>query len=265
MRLIIPCIILMLCGCSTSHLVKKEIRNRYNGFHHASTALNIDSLVLVLNPLSAREREKIIVPLMLAGNIPAFNLKFKLVRMQSEDSSRKKYTATVFVSPDYLSIGNNNAFMRMPLTPQAAQVIADSLHAMLPTKKIVDAIYQHAAIRLEPQPITEARDSLSTFLRHHRIIQEQLNFKYNGQLLAGIKKDVVRDKAAGSVKPGRVNIYGWHKLNGEPIQPLYSGHADWYVDYSHGIRLLYEKMIINGKVLMVRDVLNDPVLSKLIR
>ena len=37
-------------------------------------------------------------------------------------------------------------------------------------------------------------------------------------------------------RPNRVAIYGWHYLNGQPIQPTYAGHVDWYIDYSHGIR-----------------------------
>lgn len=33
------------------------------------------------------------------------------------------------------------------------------------------------------------------------------------------------------LKTNRVTIYGWHKLDGKPIQPLFTGHVDWYVDY----------------------------------
>jgi len=44
-----------------------------------------------------------------------------------------------------------------------------------------------------------------------------------------------------------VAIYGWHKLDGKPIQPLYTGHVDWYVDYSHGIRLVSRTIYIDNK------------------
>ncbi len=65
-------------------------------------------------------------------------------------------------------------------------------------------------------------------------------------------------------KKDRVAIYGWHKLDGLPIQPLYTGHVNWYVDYSHGIRLVYETVWVNGKAMNYKEVLKDPQLKKLI-
>ena len=59
-------------------------------------------------------------------------------------------------------------------------------------------------------------------------------------------------------------IYGWHHLTGQPIQPLYTGHVDLYVDYSHGIRLVYRTIFVNGKPMDYIDVLKDPVLSRLL-
>lgn len=47
-------------------------------------------------------------------------------------------------------------------------------------------------------------------------------------------------------KPHKVAIYGWHYPGGEPIQPLYAGHWDRYVDYSHGLRLVSDNLIIGG-------------------
>jgi len=265
MKLLIISTLVLCCSCTATQLVKKEIKQQYESFPYAKEVINIDSLADVLHPLSAREREKTIVPLMLAGNIPALNLHLKKVNLNFTDSSGKKYKATLFVSPDYLSIGNTENYMHMPLTPQAAQQIADSLHCILPTKKMVDLIYENAAIKSEPNPLTEKRDSMKTFLQHHRIIREQLNMKHSRGIIAGTKKDVVQTPGIYTAsKPNRVAIYGWHRMNGKAIQPLYTGHFDWYVDYSHGIRLIYEKMIVNGKILFVKDVLNDPVLSGII-
>ena len=65
-------------------------------------------------------------------------------------------------------------------------------------------------------------------------------------------------------KPNKVAIYGWHQLDAKPIQPLYLGHADYYVDYSHGIRLVKETMTVDGKPRKVEDVLRDPEMSKLL-
>jgi hypothetical protein len=43
-----------------------------------------------------------------------------------------------------------------------------------------------------------------------------------------------------------VASYGWHKLDGKPIQPVYAGHVNWYVDYSHGIRLIAKQVKMDG-------------------
>jgi len=81
--------------------------------------------------------------------------------------------------------------------------------------------------------------------QHHLIIEGQRKGKKG--LIAGIKKDIVlSNKVADNERPNRVAIYGWHKLDGKPIQPVYAGHVNWYVDYSHGIRLISRKVKVNG-------------------
>ena len=59
-------------------------------------------------------------------------------------------------------------------------------------------------------------------------------------------------------------IYGWHYPDGRPIQPLYVGHWDRYVDYSHGVRLLAGAMIVDGRTRKVSDVLKDERLCGLV-
>ncbi|MBK8139831.1 MAG: hypothetical protein IPK57_01610 [Chitinophagaceae bacterium] len=53
-------------------------------------------------------------------------------------------------------------------------------------------------------------------------------------------------------------------LNGKPIQPLYTGHINWWVDYSQGIRLVYRQLKVEGKWMDYTVVLKDPVLQKLL-
>ncbi|MBK8518199.1 MAG: hypothetical protein IPL55_18525 [Saprospiraceae bacterium] len=64
-------------------------------------------------------------------------------------------------------------------------------------------------------------------------------------------------------QPNKVVIYGWHKPDGVPIQPVYSGHVDWYVDYSHGIRLINNQILLDGKRVLLTDILLDPVLYRI--
>lgn len=211
-----------------------------------------------------KARDSFALSEVLAGNIPSFLKKFKAVQTDWYDSSnKKKYSATFFVSPDYLSVGTQNDRARICITPMAAQQIADSFHCFLPTKKIVDAVYLSANIKLPPVPLYAFRDSTPTMWQHHLIIEGQRKGKKG--LIAGIKKDVViSGKILRDTKPNRVAIYGWHKLDGNPIQPLYTGHVNWYVDYSHGIRLVYRKIKVNGRWMDYTDVLQHPVLKNLL-
>ena len=41
-------------------------------------------------------------------------------------------------------------------------------------------------------------------------------------------------------------------------------HGACYADYSHGIRLVSETAVVDGKTRSVYDVLQDPVLSKVL-
>lgn len=211
-----------------------------------------------------KQRDSFAVKEILSGNLPSFFIKFVPVHFSMIDSSTgKTIKAVIYVSPDYISIGTDADWARIPLTPMAAQQIADSFHCFLPTKKIVDEIYKAAAIKLEPVPMYAFRDSTPTMYQHHLIIEGQR--KQQKGLIAGIKKDVIlTEQLLNPSKQNKVAIYGWHQLNGKPIQPVYTGHVNWYVDYSHGIRLIYERIKINGKWVHYTDALKHPVWYRLL-
>jgi hypothetical protein len=207
-------------------------------------------------------RDSLVVNEVLKGNIPDFLKKFVPVQI-SGIVNDKTVEACIFVAPDYLSVGSDDDWARVCITPMAAQKIADSLHCFLPTRKIVDQIFNASKVKLEPVPMFAYRDSTPTMWHHHLIIEGQR--KRSKGLISGIKKDVViSDKILSYSALDRVVIYGWHFPDGRPIQPLYAGHANWYVDYSHGVRLIYEKILIEGKLLHYTAVLKHPVYKKLI-
>lgn len=205
------------------------------------------------------QREPIAQQEILTGNIPPFLRKLTPVHTSITDSTGRKIRAIFYVTPDYLSIGNKKDWERIPLTPMTAQAIADSLHCFLPTRKMVNDIYTGATVKLEPVPLYAFRDSAITFRHHHLIIEGQRKGKKG--LIAGIKKDVV---SSGKITGRNVVIYGWHQLNGKPIQPLYGGHINWYVDYSHGIRLVSRIIKVNGRKMDYKEVLSHPVYRKLL-
>ena len=209
-------------------------------------------------------RDSFAVKEILAGDVPSFLKRFAAINTSIVDSATgKTFKATYYVSPDYLGIGNDDDWARINITPLAAQKIADSFNCFLPTKKMVDDIYTAAKLKLEPVPMYAFRDSTPTMWHHHLIVEGQRRGRKG--LIAGIQKDVViSGKISRDAKTDRVAIYGWHKLDGKPIQPLYTGHIFWWVDYSQCIRLVYRKIKVNGKWMDYIDVLKDPVLQKLL-
>jgi hypothetical protein len=211
-----------------------------------------------IDDLPPNGREAAVVQEVLRGNVPAFLRKLHPVTLKSGN-----HTCVVQVMPDYLAIGSNADFLRMPMTPASAMMIADAFGFSLTTTKIADAVYEQADVKLEPRPLTENRDAVKTFAQHNRIIEEQRGGKSLGALVAGIKKDVVISNRLKE-KPNKVAIYGWHKPDGKPIQPLYTGHVDWYVDYSHGVRLVSQTVTLDGQQRDLYEVLADPKTCKIV-
>jgi hypothetical protein len=214
-------------------------------------------------PLSREEREDAIRRELLAGNIPSFLRKLRTVEASATDSSGNRHTISYDVMPDYLAVGSDKDFVRIPMTPYTAQAFCDAFGFVLPTSKMVNDIWAAATTHLDPRPLTIERESPLTFLQHHRIIEIQLEGVERGAFVAGIKKDVVLTTTLLE-KPQRVAIYGWHYPNGKPIQPVYSGHVDWYVDYSHGIRPVRRSMRADGVTRPFEAIMKDPQLRSLI-
>ena len=70
--------------------------------------------------------------------MPSFLKKFTAVPVSLTDSATgKTIKATYYVAPDNLAVGTDADWARVPLTPMAAQRVADSLGCFLPTRKMV--------------------------------------------------------------------------------------------------------------------------------
>ncbi len=85
----------------------------------------------------------------------------------------------------------------------------------------------------------------------------------SGELTSGQKKDIVLTNRLLK-KPDRIAIYGWHKSDNEPIQPLSTVHGARYADYSHGLRLISSTVWINGEARSIYEILKDPDLASLL-
>ena len=221
-----------------------------------------------ISALDLAAREKIITDEIFAGNVPTFLRQFSAVTVTNVSAGLTN-VATFFAAPDYLAIGSDENYLLIPISPNTAQRIADSVGCVLPTRKMVDEIYAAAAVKLTPSPIppSPAMTTVPVFVQHNETVGTQRAAFFNSQpfgaLVAGHKKDVVISARLAGVT-NKVAIYGWHQTNGVPVQPLYLGHTAAWVDYSQCIRLILQTMIVNGAQKPVAAVLADPKLCGLI-
>ena len=216
-----------------------------------------------ISDLPREEREEEIFRAAASGNIPLFLRQTVLLHGIFNDRNGVPHTLDYEVMPDYLAIGSDDDFCRIPMTPGTAQRLADLFGGSLLTSKLSDHIWSEAEVRPEPffyRPVGNANELVTKFIEHNTQIEKQLAGAEGrrGQLVAGIKKDVIISSRIAD-RPDRVVIYGWHKPDGVPIQPVYSGHIWWYVDYSHGIRMMNAQVLLDGRPVMMSDLLRDPV------
>ena len=213
-----------------------------------------------LGSAAGADRDARIVQAALSGNVPDFLRTLRPVSFSGRSSSGQDMVVTICVTPDYLALGSDRDFVRVPLGLPAALQVADAFDMMLPTPRMVDAIYAQADLRLNPRPMEPGAAMTTTgyFLRHDGLVDEQIVRAGGrlGLLVAGQKKDVVLANRL-SANPGRVAIYGWHRASGSPIQPLSTVHGAQYADYSHGVRLVSRTAYVNGRAVDLRDLLTD--------
>jgi hypothetical protein len=214
--------------------------------------------------LSEAERETAIAEELLAGNLPRFLRHLRPVTLAAPGDDLR---VIICVMPDYLALGTDQDFLRLPMALPTAAGIAERFGFLLPTPKMVDAIYQQADVRLRPQPLPagDAMRSTAYFWRHQGEIQAQrLALRAPlGALIAGQKKDLVLTNRL-LAKPDRVAIYGWHQALGRPIQPLSTVHGARYADYSHGVRLVSGVAYVDGAPRPLLEVLEDRRLAGLV-
>lgn len=218
--------------------------------------------------LSLENREAEIYKQIITGNVPDF-LRELIPISISKTINDSVYNVTYFVTPDYLAVGSDSNYFLMPMTPILAQKLADSLSFTLPTKQMVDQIWNKATAKLSPSPIAASSEmtTIPVMWDHNITVKaqraEQLSEEPLGALVAGHKKDVIISNRIYGNSSNRVVIYGWHYLSGTPIQPVYAGHSETYADYSHGIRLVRDSVLINNQSFRITEVLTDVEMASL--
>jgi hypothetical protein len=217
-----------------------------------------------LAPLDLPDREAEIFAQVQSGNVPEPSRTFAPIWITNETAGTRNILKLLVVR-DYLAIGADTNSLRIPLTPITAQRVADFLDCSLPTPKLVDAIWAAAETKLIPEPMTPgaAMTTVPMFAQHQTLIEQQLGDGEHNRLTAGHKKDLVL-AAVLAKKTNSVAIYGWHKPDGKPIQPLYAGHASTWADYSHGIRLIANNAELDGTPVRLPELLANTNLAAMV-
>lgn len=239
-----------------SHLGFPPKKNTVTGSEFAHKAMN----------LNAVERDSVVYREIMKGNIPESFRKFVFLTDSLEDAEGKLHKVTLCVLPDYLAIGTDSDFVRIPMLPQTAQRLANQYGTVLPTRKLSNLIHFHSRQKMIPYPMVSdsTMTTMLVFARHDSIIEA--NRKKSsmplGILIAGHKKDIVITNRIAE-EPNKLFIYGWHYQDGKPIQPLSGVHGIDYVDYSHGVRLICNEVLVDNKLYSLKALLQDSVLYSL--
>ena len=237
-----------------------------------------NQFINLITSMSRAERENWIYAQVLSGNVPDFQRTLVPVSV-SATINGTNHTATYYAAPDYLALGTDADYFLEPTTPLLAQRLGDALACTLPTRKMVNQIWTNAAVKLNPHPFSpDVYDimSVEVFALSNDAIRSDRDGQTNahplGALVSGDKKDVIISSKiytnfSGPTKP--VVIYGWHQISppnqyGLPIQPLYNGHEETYMDYSHGIRLVQNSLTVDGGPATISQVLTNPNLAALL-
>ena len=179
---------------------------------------------------------------LLAGDLPQHLRHFAAVHMHGRTTAGEAVEITLCVMPDYLAVGSDEDALLMPMGLPTALLVAGRYGFVLPTPRMVDAIYDAASIKLAPEPLPAGDQMRSTeyYVAPQRMIAAQR------AALGGTARcaDAPATRRIWSIDRAAVERAGpggdLRLAPGDdaPIQPLSTVHGWRYADYSHGVRLI---------------------------
>jgi hypothetical protein len=217
---------------------------------------------------SPGQRQALAYDALTSGALPHWLMRWVPVAYEARDGDGRTRSVVVRVLPDYLAVGDDGNYVRVPLFPTTAQRVADHYGAALPTPKLVRQVRAAAAAKLWAHPTgTRPKEAIETVAWASGTADEDLRSLglAPGVLAAGHRKDIVVARALGA-HPRSVLIYGWWSKGGGVIQgePLFTGHSNAYEDYSHGVRLVDGTVDIDGAPHDYHQALASPLLAPLL-
>lgn len=234
--------------------------------NHRGTGLKAWDFVETIDDMDFWDFEERTVRALMDGDVPDALRNFSKIRYRKQG-----HTVEFWALPDYLAVGTNEDYVRMPMGIISSRKVAKALDCVLTTTFLVDRINDVAegALDIFPFRPLRGRNSLPiVFQDHNNAIKALYKAKgyHFGQFISGLKKDLVETSCL-SKKAEYVNniaIYGWHHPDGHPQQPIFLRHADFYSDYSHGTRLIWHEVTVDGKAFELEELMRDPEMFSLV-
>jgi hypothetical protein len=227
---------------------------------------------------SGAEREALLWGALSAGEIPdrLEGAEFLPVDIREKDKNGKMRDLRILVSPRHVEVGTDEDPFFAPLWPEASQRYANMRGSILPSRKLVDAIWNASSKRLPIGPPPgfkipgpDMADSRS-WIAHNAVLQSRLGS--TEQLVSGGKKDTVVGPTLDGTRvaiystpfsgSGALRAYTADKI---PLhQPYSTIHHAQYSDYAHGTRLVAKNATLDGEPVSLMDLFQDPVLHVLV-
>lgn len=233
---------------------------------HKGTGLTAWDYIESIDDMDFWEFEERTEAAILAGEVPDSLRFFKKISYQ-----RLGHTVEFWTLPDYLAIGTNEDFVRIPMGIISSKRVASALGCTLPTTFLVDRIndVRQGTLDIFPfRPKGSRNQQPIVFQDHNNALKALYKAKgyHFGQFISGLKKDLVLSWYQDRIPAYSHNIaiYGWHHPDGHPQQPIFLRHADFYSDYSHGTRLIWKEILIDGKPYDLDAVMHDINLFRLV-
>ena len=164
-------------------------------------------------------------------------------------SNYKGRRAQIQVTTDALTILG----VRFDVTAEGAQRIADELHAILPTPRILQLIWEQAAVRIDPctLPPDEKMASTARMIQHSNCVDQRIGGRA-GMVANEGKHWVLSNRIAG--KDNLAANYGWFMRGRRPVQTVGTRHDTAHTDYSQILRLVKPIINVDGRDIDIRHV-----------
>jgi hypothetical protein len=223
------------------------------------------------------KREEAIYQAFADGQFPQFNAQWVPISVDTPEGP-----LVYFVMPDYLCVGSDEDFLRVRINPRIAESILYLLDGILPTRKMVQQIY-NASQKVAAEPWGPPYDSSMMSLDRWPVQDAKILETFNsrgyalGKPTAGHLKDVCLGKGLETYKGQTVGIWGWFNADGSVIQGVsvnsqtgayedaqWRAHEWSYDDYSHGCRGVHKLCQFQDKWQLVTNLFKSATYYKYI-